>query len=44
MMRIKATSAVDDSYTVSGDEVFVRIVATNSSGDVAMSMPLFIRN
>ena len=39
---IKTTDAASDSLTVSGSEVFVRIVATDAGGRVAFSMPLFI--
>jgi len=43
-LAITTTSAATDSYTATGDEVFVRIVATDGEGKLAMSMPLFIVN
>jgi len=43
MAVIKATNAAADSYTISGDEVFVRIDAGDADGNSALSMPLFLR-
>ncbi|MBW2527371.1 MAG: CehA/McbA family metallohydrolase [Deltaproteobacteria bacterium] len=38
---LQSTDAATDSYTITGSEIFVRIVAFDSDDNVAMSMPLF---